>query len=257
MILSQTLERAQPQRRAVNKPQFEGFVTDIIGSGLVRSDSADEPTPQAFLVEQRPHWKLQAHFHMRHQFQVVVRGGGLLGRHAVEPYAIHYASAHSGYGPLLAGDEGLAYLTLRAVSDTAAWYLPDERAQLKLRIPKQQLHAAPSSTLPQEQLRGLAGPQLETLIAQDAGGLAAWLLRLPAEDRAPAPAGAQAGGGRFYVVMKGSLQVAGDELEGLAAIFVGRDDTLDLQAGAQGAEVLVLQFPAVALQPVPAEAAAA
>lgn len=249
LILSQTLARAQPLRRAVDKPQFKGAVTDILGSSLRCSDNADEPTPQAFLVEQPPHWNLQTHFHQRHQFQVVVRGSGTLGRHPVAPFAIHYASAYSGYGPLLAGADGLSYLTLRVVSDTGAWYLPDSREHLKLRIPKQQVHAAPS--LAAEQVHLLAEPQQEPLITQDEGGLAAWLLRLPAGTRAPAPAGSEAGGGRFYVVMEGSLLLPGDELEGLATVYLGRDEILELQAGARGAQVLVLQFPAAAMLPVP------
>lgn len=251
MILAQTLARSHARRRAVKKPQFEGFVTDLIGSGLVASERCDEATPQAFLVEQPPHWKLQTHFHQRDQFQVVIRGGGTLGQHAVRPLAVHYASAHSGYGPLLAGDEGLWYLTLRVVSDTGAWYLPDAREHLKLRIPKQQLHAAPSAAVDAAGLRTLAQPEQETLIAPDAGGLAAWMLRLPAEARRDAPAGAQSGGGRFHVLTQGSLRVADDELEGLAIAYAGPGDTFALHAGPAGAEVLVLQFPAAALRPVP------
>lgn len=252
MILSQTLARSHARRRAVKKPQFDGVVTDLIGTGLVASEHCDEPTPQAFLVEQPPHWKLQTHFHQRHQFQVVVRGGGTLGQHAVGPLAVHYASAHSAYGPLVAGDEGLWYLTLRVVSDTGAWYLPDAREHLKLRIPKQQLHAAPSSTVGAAALRALAQAEQETLIEPDAGGLAAWMLRLPAGGRSAPPAGAAAGGGRFYVVMQGSLLLAGDELAGLALVYAGRDDAQpELVAGADGAEVITLQFPRSALQPVP------
>lgn len=251
MVLSQTLARAQAHRRAVNKPQFKGTVVDLIGTGLVTSEHCSEPTPQAFLVEQPPHWNLQTHFHLRHQFQVVVRGSGTLGRHEVGLLAIHYASAHSGYGPLLAGPEGLAYLTLRVVSDTGAWYLPDAREHLKLRIPKQQLHATPSSTLDADGLRALGQSRQETLIEPAASGLAAWLLRLPPGAQCDAPSGAESGAGRFHVVTQGSLRVGDDELEGLALVYTARDDAFSLQAGAGGAEVLVLQFPASALQPVP------
>lgn len=251
MILTQTLARSHARRRAVKKQQFDGFVTDLIGSGLVASERCDEPTPQAFLVEQQPHWKLQTHFHQRDQFQVVVRGSGTLGKHKLRAPAIHYASAHSGYGPLLAGDEGLWYLTLRVVSDAGAWYLPDAREHLKLRIPKQQLHAAPAATVDEAGLRALAQAGQETLIEPDAGGLAAWMLRLPPGARSDPPSGAQGGGGRFYVLTQGSLRVAQDELDGLALVYAGPDDALALAAGLAGAEVLVLQFPASSLQPVP------
>lgn len=250
MILSETLGRARSRRRPVTKPQFNGFVTDLIGSGLERSDRFGEPSPQAFLVEQPARWRLQTHFHLRHQFQVVVRGEGTLGRHPVGPRAIHYASAHSAYGPLVAGEEGLSYLTLRVVSDTAAWYLPDAREHLKLHVAKQQVHAAPFRADGALRHPG-NGSQQETLIALDAGGLAAWRVRLPGDALVAAPPGEAAGSGRFYVVTEGSLHVAGEELEGLATVFVGRDDVLALRAGADGADVLVLQFPAAALQPLP------
>lgn len=86
---------------------------------------------QAFLVqmggEQAP---LQAHFHAVDQFQYVVGGSGRLGRHQLQPPQVHYADAHTPYGPIAAGSEGLAYLTLRAVSDTGAHRMPASRQRL-------------------------------------------------------------------------------------------------------------------------------
>ena len=43
---------------------------------------------------------IRPHFHVQDQFQVVAEGGGTLGRHAVAPIHVHYASRHTGYGPL-------------------------------------------------------------------------------------------------------------------------------------------------------------
>jgi hypothetical protein len=45
--------------------------------------------PQAFLVENTPHRQLRTHFHDVDQFQVIVSGGGTLGKHAVRPYSVH------------------------------------------------------------------------------------------------------------------------------------------------------------------------
>ena len=84
------------------------------------------------------------------------------------------------------------------------------------------------------------------LIEPQEGGLAAWLVRLPADGTAEPPALAETGGGRFYVVTQGSLHNAGEELDALATVFVSSDETISLRAGAAGLEVLVLQFPAVA-----------
>ncbi len=242
MIFQQTLERARPGRRAVAKPQFVGFVTDLI----IPDQATSAPRPQAFLVEQSANWTLPTHFHEEHQFQVFVAGGGTIGKHPVELLTVHYASPHSGYGPLISGAEGISYFTLRAVGDTGAWYLPEQREHLQLRVKKQQAHAALPSQITTQELLHLPQPCEEVLISPDVSGLAAWLVRLSPGQAAPAPAISEVGGGRFYVVTKGSLLTNSDELTGLATVFVSHDETLVLQAGAQGLEVLVLQFPAAA-----------
>ncbi len=242
MIVQQTLEHARPTRRDVVKPQFLGSVTDLI----VPDNAAPAPRPQSFLVEQSPNWTLPTHFHQEHQFQVFVAGNGTLGKKPIERLAVHYASPHSGYGPLISAGDGIAYFTLRAVGDTGAWYLPEQREHLLLRIKKLQAHAAPASYVSLEQLGSMAQPLQETLIEPIAGGLAAWMLRLPPNQSSPAPACSQAGGGRFYVVTLGSLLSAGDELPALATVFVSSEESFELRAGQDGLEVLVLQFPAAA-----------
>ena len=242
LIVQRTLEHARPTRRDVAKPQFVGSVTDLI----VPDNASPVPRPQSFLVEQSPNWTLPTHFHQEHQFQVFVAGSGTLGKSPIERLAVHYASPHSGYGPLISAGDGIAYFTLRAVGDTGAWYLPEQREQLRLRIKKQQAHAAPASHVSLEQLRSLAQPIQETLIELDAGGLAAWLLRLPPNQSSPAPARSHAGGGRFYVVTLGSLLSVGEELHALATVFVSSDESIELRSGQDGVEVLVLQFPAAA-----------
>ena len=242
MIRQQTLEHCSANRRDVVKSSFVGAVTDLI----VPDPSAPAPRPQAFLVEQTANWTLPTHFHQEHQFQVFVAGGGTIGRNPVEKLAVHYASPHTGYGPLISGDEGISYFTLRAVADTGAWYLPEQREALLLRIRKRQAHGLPASYVDTRQLKALAEPHQETLIEPQEGGLAAWLVRLPANCKVAPPALAEAGGGRFYVVTQGSVMSAGEQLCGLATVFVSSDETFELQAGGDGLEVLVLQFPAVA-----------
>ena len=242
LIVQQTLERARPARRDVAKPQFVGVVTDLI----LPDNASPAPRPQAFLVEQTPNWTLPTHFHQEHQFQVFVAGGGTIGKNPIERLSVHYASPHSGYGPLISGDDGIAYFTLRAVGDTGAWYLPEQREHLLLRIKKQQAHAAPASQVNLEQLRTLPQPIQETLIEPHASGLAAWLVRLAAHQSSPAPTNSEAGGGRFYVVTQGSHLSNGDELTALATVFVSSEEGLDLCSGKDGLEVLVLQFPAEA-----------
>ena len=242
MIQMQTLERARSASRAVDKPQFEGVITDLIVSG-----SSDRPRPQAFLVEQKSNWTLPTHFHLQHQFQLFVAGSGSLGKHPVEPLSVHYTTPHSGYGPLISGGEGIAYLTLRVMSDTGAWYLPESREHLKLRVKKQQAHGTPAARVSAQELQHLGAPTQEQLIARDDGGPGAWLVRVPPHQKLLAPRGDEQGGGRFYVITQGAVQIRDAVLPGLATIFVSSDDTLDMSSGPDGLEVVVLQFPGVAL----------
>jgi hypothetical protein len=244
LIQHQTLDfaRADPTaRRDVRKVQFVGSVTELIRP----SQGGAAPRPQAFLVEQSPRWQLPVHFHREHQFQVFVAGGGSIGRQSLGLLDVHYASPHSAYGPLMSGDAGVSYLTLRAVGDTGAWYMPEMRDKC-LRIPKVQAHASAQSMIAPQELLALDEPGIETLIEPRPGGLAAWLVRMGRGGRCPQPPGADAGGGRFVVVTQGSLASPEATLPALSIAWVGAEDTLDLVAGEAGLEAAVLQFPAEA-----------
>lgn len=239
MILQQTLEHARPSRRTVDRPHFRGYVTDLV----IAEAAAPAPRPQSFLVEQAPGWSLATHYHQEHQFQVFVRGAAHLGRTPVERLTVHYASPHAAYGPLVAGSDGVAYLTLRAVGDIGAWYLPAQREHLLVRIPKHQVHGTPVSRHTAETLRTLARVEIEAVIAPEETGLAAWIVRLPPGSRSDGPTAASAHGGRFTVVTGGSLHLMDDELPALATVWSGPEDRFDLRAGGDGLEVVVVQFP--------------
>ena len=134
------------------------------------------------------------------------------------------------------------------MSDEGAWYLPESREHLLVRIKKQQAHAHPSTYIALEELKASTETYSEVLLPMDAGGLAAWLYRLPPNTKIPAPAGHNAGGGRFHVVSKGSARVGDASMPGWSTIFVSNDETLDIESGAEGLEMLVLQFPLAALR---------
>ena len=240
MIRSRTWDEVRATRRQNDKATFRGFVTDFIVP-----EPGDQSRPQAFLVEQNPNWVLPTHFHKQHQFQVITAGNGTLGAHPVEALCVHYASPESAYGPLTAGAEGISYLTLRAVSDQGAWYLPESRDVMQRGIRKQQEHGKPETGLLEDELRELAAPTVDVLIAPQESGLAAYLVRMPSNHVASAPSSERAGH-RFYVVTKGSMVVADKRLPALATAFVSDDEPLDLQSGSGGLEVLVLQFPDMA-----------
>src|SRR5262245_18405605 len=75
--------------------------------------------PQGFLVDvHQPDYVIKPHFHLVDQFQVIVSGGGTFGRHhPITAGSLHYADAYTPYGPIVAGEKGLAFFTLRARAD--------------------------------------------------------------------------------------------------------------------------------------------
>jgi hypothetical protein len=233
--------RFDPSRRAHrNTPQFRGQVTDLFE--VVTTDSGCRP--QAFLVEQEPGWSLPTHFHQEHQFQVVVGGDGTLGRSKVGPLSVHYASPHAAYGPLIAGPRGVAYLTLRAQADQGAWYLPDKREQLLVRIPKRHAHGEPRQEafelvpLPDEV------PVVETVLREDETGLAAWLVRVPPWCPVSEVPSCQSHGGRFAIVADGAVSTCEGLLSGLSVAWIEPDANLSRwRSQGEGAIVIIVQFP--------------
>jgi redox-sensitive bicupin YhaK (pirin superfamily) len=52
------------------------------------------------------------------------------------------------------------------------------------------------------------------------------------------------GGGRFLLVIGGTLELNGEQLLRLSTVFVSAEESMPpLSAGSQGLEVLLLQFP--------------
>lgn len=239
MILQQSLEHSRPTYRRVELPHFRGAVIDLIEPHRRQ----DLPRPQAFLVQQDPNCTLPTHFHQEHQFQLFVSGGASLGQRVVEPLEVHYASPHSAYGPLAADERGLQYLTLRAVSDQGAWILPNKRSDLLLRIPKLQKHAAPQRAADLPALQALSVAEQETLIEPEPGGPGAWVMRLPPNTSAKAVPPSPGSAGRFHVLTCGQATTSEGELQGLAIIWTGPGEEVLLQAGADGAEVVVMEYP--------------
>lgn len=227
MIRTGTLEAAQSNRRHLRLANGTGYWR----SDLIGAHPGEAEAPQAFLVEQDADTVILPHFHERDQFQVVVEGGGTLGRHEVRPVSVHYAGRHTGYGPITANERGLWYFSLRALTDPGAHFLPQERDRMQ-HLPKLNLLAEPV---------GKAGPATEEIIAPRADGVAAWMLRVPSGARMAPPA--HPGGGRFYIVIDGELHVGAERLPKLGAAFVSADETaFDLQAGTAGVQALALQY---------------
>ena len=187
------------------------------------------------------------HFHVRDQFQLVVAGKGKIGRHNLAPYCVHFTRAYTPYGPLVTDGSGLTFMVMRAHYDPGSQHLPKEQEQLK-RVPDRQ---------PWQISRAVTFPTLQTgtttpgMVLQavpdvkDENGLAVYSVSMKPNAQALAPDPSR-GDGQYLVVVKGSLLHQHKEHKGLALIFVEPEEgPLQLHAGAEGLEAIVLNFPQV------------
>jgi hypothetical protein len=201
--------------------------------------------PQAFMVEMGAATApLRTHFHVVDQFQVVVHGGGSLGRHRLAPGAVHYADALQPYGPLTAGPDGLAYLTLRATSDTGAWFTPDRRAELAERLAARPGLSGGRRNLSHDVAPEGVAPGVTTL-AEGLDGLRLAAVGLAAGEAAAV--GPTGGAGSYVVVLAGSVEAPGSPPRRRGALaWSPPGGPLDLVAGQDGAVAVVVQLPRAA-----------
>ena len=182
------------------------------------------------------------------QFQVVVQGGGRLGRRDTGTVAVHYTDAWSAYGPIVAAAEGVSWFTLRNTWDPGAKYMPAARSELRAARAHRQHREAPARRWRRGPGRNLHGwrrwsssTEMET-----PDGMASWRFRLPGAGAATGPDPGN-GGGQFWLVLAGHASCAGSApLPGESCVFVGPEDgALAISAGPDGAELLCVQFPAL------------
>jgi hypothetical protein len=140
------------------------------------------------------------------------------------------------------GATGLKYFTLRAsADDTGAQFLPGARSKMR-KWPKRYVLAEPIQPSTPEALRSRR-EAVTDIVQQDPDGLTIAILRIPPGGRVTAPDPAT-GAGQSMLVVGGSIRAAGKALDRLSALFVSSDEpALVAEAGAEGGELLVLQYP--------------
>ncbi len=235
MIAYGSAALAQTHRRMV----------DVKGEAYYRSEwleSSQDPwlSPTVFMVEQPPNASLAGHFHGENQFQVFVDGEGRIGTHSIGPITVHYAGAYSGYGPLIAGPQGVKYFTIRPVYETGMMSSSDRSKMV--RGPKRHLVTEPQPAADAAVLAALTSVEKDELIALQPDGIAVSVLRLPAGESASGldPA---SGGGQFFVVLGGEVLHGGKALQRWESMFASSDEAaVSLRAGEGGLEVLCLQM---------------
>lgn len=239
MLLVKTMEEARPSRhRGELHNGTRYWRSDYFGASKSEFD-----LPQAFYIEQSPGSVVPPHFHVVNQFQVVMDGGGTLGRHHLRPIAVHYSGENTGYGPIIAEPQGLCYFTLRPNVDSGAQFFPEARGKIKYTPNRRNVIGGEIEPISSPALAAMEAPDCRPLIEGYDDGLAAWLVRLGAEGESVAPR-TDGGGGQYVVVTGGALRHGETLLPERSCLFLSADEpALGLSAGAQGLEALVLQYP--------------
>ena len=244
MILAATQAEAAERRRHYTSPHGAQAVVDTyIGTNKALQDAppqshdATRLEPTAYIVAQAPGGELHPHFHQADQFQVIVQGSGRIGTHAVRALAVHYAAAHSPYGPVVAGPEGLHYLTLRRQWDPGAQWMPESAPALR-GMPGRQHVVLTSESIPLDTAPVAERDVVELL---KHGSMRAWLVQL-APDAARSLEGQ---GDRFVHVLSGDVEVFGKHhIEAGACLFASDDEApVILGAGRHGARAVIVRFP--------------
>jgi rubredoxin len=217
-------------------PVGKGWRTNF----LTHPDGVDvTEEPMGFLVEGDHERVIRPHYHENDQFQVIVSGGGVLGKHKLSVHAVHFSRAYTPYGPINFGADGLSFLTLRARKDPGAQYLPELRDKLisvQKRDPWQVTEAPDFTRTGDVNLRPFAQ-------IKDNRGLAAYALSMKPHARTTAPDHTQSGG-QNIVVTKGSLIHQGKEYKAVSIGFVKPHEAAwEFVAGPEGLEALILNYP--------------
>lgn len=248
MLRSGTRQEAMARGvRHVDNGPFHGSAAYLIVSPPGQGRA---PSPQAYQVQQEPDWIFQTHFHLTAQFQVVVGGSGRLGSHDLAPVTVHYAAPQSGYGPLVAGPNGLTYLTIRAQTDSGMWCLPEQKDRMEHPMRRfhgwsERIEPSDAGALP----HAIADSRVAIPVQPD--GSMASVETLPAHGRAARPATGRRGE-EFYLVLGGTLAFDGRWLAAGEIGYASADHPAPtMEAGDGGVQFLVLSFGVEALVDVP------
>jgi rubredoxin len=239
MALVKAYEDVKETRKGRDLPNGHmAWRTDFIKRAKEEPDG-----PIAFLAESTPKRVLRSHFHEVDQFQIIALGGGTLAKHKLAFGGIHFSRSFTPYGPITNGDQGIGFITLRAKRDpgAGAQFVPDLSDKLKAVKNRDPWQVTEMPTF-----KALASGENVSVVPfaqmKDDRGLAGFGVTVRANTKSAAPAPTV--NGQYIIVTKGSLSYQGVEKKGLSVIWVGGDEKpFELQAGAEGLEAVVLNFP--------------
>jgi hypothetical protein len=201
-----------------------------------------EHSPQAFLVRNAPDRRTNVHYHPVDQFQVFVDGSGRIGRHAIQSQFIHYVDHYQPYGPIIAGSEGLSYLTLRAWSDCGIWYLPESKGALAAAAADRSSQKRNLSF----ELGGVTFSSQWSWLADEDDGLRIGVCEVGPGSVVSLPT--ISGDGAWVLVVTGAISMSDVAVSSGSAIYLGiREDApiVSVPPGGGAAGLALLQFPKV------------
>src|SRR5688572_22858239 len=165
------------------------------------------PQPQTLFTEMSAGESIVSQSHAVAQFQVFVQGSGNVGLHDTRPITLQYVDRHTGYGPIQAGAHGLAYLVLRARTETKPVYLDRPRYPENLKPSKQRMRRFGPLVLSTDAVRASrSDPMMEPLFDEKdcTDGMGAFMLRLGGGKATHGPELGRSGG-CYVVVLAGTL----------------------------------------------------
>lgn len=196
--------------------------------------------PTAFLARYDPGDKSCTHFHEVDQFQILVQGKGTLGRHAVEPYYVHFSRAYTPYGPLHADETtGWTFMTLRTRYDAGAQRLPGALPKLQQVRDRKPWQVTSMARFPvgKADVAVYENPDI-----RDERGLYVRSVTMAAGASMLAPAPTD-GAGQYVIALKGTL-VHERPRSALTVVFNAPNEApFRIEAGGDGLEALIVNFP--------------
>lgn len=248
MLLATQTSEAEKSRREVHVNGHDYILQEYVGNMPLRgryvdgNEENDNGLPQGFLVYQPPGSVTPPHFHETNQFQVFVDGSGSMGKHAAAPLTVQYANGHTPYGPIVAGETGVRYFTLRQYWDPGAKYMPQSRDRLQKGNQKTRIQAnipvyEDADRCTRHQV------EAEVIFEEEDDGLSARIFHLGSGDSVTLPNPASTGG-QYLVVAAGDLMHDDKTFDRWSTIYVTPDEeSFRAEAGESGLDLLLLAFP--------------
>ena len=217
--------------------QLETHITNLIADFRDADDPAHLNGGQALFAEYGEGIAL-THSHPVGQWQVYLTGSAHLAKKPVSLITVQYTDKWVPYGPIEVSKEGFALLAFWPRPNAETHAMPKDadiiRENLKgkpHRIVLEHMNVTDGAP---------AGASETTLIDAAEIWARCWQLPAGATLETPDPA---SGGGQFFVPLQGSVGYKGGEYAKWSSVYIGpQDGQITLRAGAEGANVLGIQF---------------